>query len=207
MHYDPVAKRLFAGVMTRPNTPGIARIDLVQRKLIDIISVPQPQGFALEDNGQRIFVCTPRAGQVSIVDRTTAASLPPWKLTDVQGDYSVAYDAATHRLFVGCRQPAKLLVFDTGSGRSIAGLDIGMDTDDLSFDPTNRRIYVACGKGEISVIQQDDADHYRRLASVSTPPGGRNCVFLPETGEFCVTIPQRPDQPAAVLVYQAQRAN
>jgi hypothetical protein len=58
----------------------------------------------------------------------------------------------------------------------------------------------------ISVIQQDDADHYRNIADVPSVPGARNCVFVPESGELCVTAPQSKDQtqPARVLVYQAR---
>jgi hypothetical protein len=85
-------------------------------------------------------------------------------------------------------------------------MDMGNGTDDLSFDPINKRIYVACSQGVISVIQQDDADHYRNTADVSSAPGARNCIFIPESGEFCVTVPQSKDQskPAEVLIYQAQ---
>jgi hypothetical protein len=35
---------------------------------------------------------------------------------------------------------------------------------------------------KISVIQQDDANHYRNIADVPSAPGARNCVFVPESG-------------------------
>lgn len=204
LHYDPRAHQLLAGCMTAPDE-GIATIDLAQRTLLGEVRTPPPQGFAIEDDGHRIFVCTPKADQVSIVDRQKSATAEPWKLTDPTGDNAVAYDAATHRLFVGCRRPAQLLVLDTDTGRTVATVDTGAGTDDLSWDPANRRIYVACAQDVISVVQQDDADHYRNLADVPSLPGARNCVFLPESGELCVTAPQgkEPNQPARVLVYRA----
>lgn len=203
LHYDPRTKQLLAGCMNAP-TEGIAPIDLVGRKVLPEMKSPQPQGFALKDGGSRIFACTPRANQISVLDRDKQAVVAAWKLTDVLGDYSVAFDAAAHRLFVGCRRPPKLLVFDTDTGKAVASVDIGKDTDDLSFDPVNRRIYVACGEGVTSVVQQDDPNHYRNIATVATAPGARNCGFIPEAGEYFVTVPQRADQPAAVLVYRAR---
>jgi DNA-binding beta-propeller fold protein YncE len=205
LRYDPRTRQLLAGSMTAPDE-GIATIDVAGRKLLGVVKTPPPQGFCLEEDGNRVFVCTPKADQISIVDRQKTAALAPWKLTDPTGGNPVAYDAATHRLFVGCRKPAKLLVLDTISGRTVASVDTGTGTDDLSFDPANRRIYVACAQDVISVIQQDDADHYRNIADVPSVPGARNCVFVPESGELCVTAPQSKDQtqPARVLVYQAR---
>jgi DNA-binding beta-propeller fold protein YncE len=95
------------------------------RKLLGVVKTPPPQGFCLEEDGNRVFVCTPKADQISIVDRQKTAALAPWKLTDPTGGNPVAYDAATHRLFVGCRKPAKLLVLDTISGRTVASVDTG----------------------------------------------------------------------------------
>jgi DNA-binding beta-propeller fold protein YncE len=202
---DSKTNQLFAGCMTISNY-GIATIDLVQRKSLGITKSPPPQGFCLEDDGNRIFICSPKTDQVSIVDRNKSAVVDSIKLDDPKGGNPVAYDPATHRLFVGCRKPAKLLVLNTDNGKTIASVDMGMGTDDLSFDPINKRIYVACSQGVISVIQQDNADHFRNIADVPTASGARNCVFIPESGEFCVTVPQSKDQsqPAAVLIYQAQ---
>ena len=202
LQYDPRSKQLLAGCMNAPNE-GIAPVDLVQRKVLDKIKLPAPpQGFCVEDDGNRLFASTPRANQIAVIDRKTSSS-DAWKLTDLQRNYPVAYDVATHRLFVGCRKPAKLLVLDTKSGKPVESAAIGTDTDDLAFDAANKRIYVACGEGVISVVQQDDADHYRSIASVTSAAGARNCVFLPESGEFCVTVPQTDDGPAKILVYKA----
>jgi DNA-binding beta-propeller fold protein YncE len=204
LRYDPRTKQMLAGCMNAPSE-GIATIDLVGRKLLGEVKLPKPQGFCLEDDGNRVFVCTPQTGQISIADRQAPAALEGWKLTEAQGNYPVAYDAATHRLFVGCRKPAKLLILDTVSGKTVASVDTGAGTDDLSFDAANKRIYVACSDGVINVIQQDDADHYRDIATVTTPSGARNCVFVPECAEFCVTVPQRHQQSAEVLVFRSRK--
>jgi DNA-binding beta-propeller fold protein YncE len=205
MRYDPRARQLVAGCMSA-STEGIATIDLPGRKLLGCARTAQPQGFCLEEDGDRVFVCTPRTDQISVVDRRKSVAVDAWRLSDAAGNCPVAYDDATHRLLVGCRRPAELLVLNADNGKSVAIVPTGEGTDDLSFDSVNKRVYVACADGVISVIQQDDADHYRKIADVPSAPGARNCVFIPESGEFCVTAPQSKDQrqPAEVLIYQVQ---
>jgi hypothetical protein len=44
----------------------------------------------------------------------------------------MALDEAHHRLFIGCRKPARLLVFDTERGHTVASPEIVADTDDDS---------------------------------------------------------------------------
>jgi hypothetical protein len=45
------------------------------------------------------------------------------------------------------RDPPKLIVFDTNSGKVISVLDIANDADDIFYDSVKKRIYVSCGEG------------------------------------------------------------
>jgi hypothetical protein len=201
LRYDSAQRQLLAGCMTAPDE-GIAVIDLVGRKMLPLIKSTHPQGFCVERGGARVFVSTPRTGEISVLDRKSGMMTAEWKLTDAAGNYPVDFDSVHHRLFVGCRRPTKLVVLDTAKGTEVARTDIGEDTDDLAWDAANQRIYVACGEGVISVVQQDDADHYRTVAKIASAPEARNSVFIPETGEFCVTVPEHDNQSAALLVYR-----
>jgi len=63
-----------------------------------------------------------------------------------------------HRLFIGCRHPARLVVLDTATGKSVANVAISDDTDDLFYDAKRKRIYVSCGEGSIDVIRRGSGD-------------------------------------------------
>ena len=65
----------------------------------------------------------------------------------------MALDEANHRLFVGTRDPPKLMVFDANSGKAISVLDIANDADDIFYDAAKKQIYVSCGEGFINVFQ------------------------------------------------------
>ena len=75
-------------------------------------------------------------------------------------NYPMTLDEADHRLFVVTRFPARLLVFDTNTGKTVQSLPAVGDCDDLFYDPARKRIYASGGEGAISVFQQKDADHY-----------------------------------------------
>ena len=113
----------------------------------------------------------------------------------------MALDEADHRLFIGCRRPAKLVVLDTETGKTVAALDIVGDTDDLFYDTANKRIYVSGGQGRVTVISQTNADMYDVAGQVATAPGARTSFFVPETKMLYVAVLHRGEQKAELRVF------
>jgi DNA-binding beta-propeller fold protein YncE len=206
LQYDPKTHRLYAGIMDAA-TPAIGVIDLSERRLVTKIKLPKPaQGFVLEQNGTRLFANTPDARQVTVIDRDKQAVVAEWKLEDAQWNYPAALDEEHHRLFVGCRKPARLLIVNTQSGKVVGSAETGHGADDMSFDPVTRRVYVACGgSGVITVVQQQDADHYEPIANVPTASGARNSLYVPELQRFYLGVPHEQDKPAELRAYEATR--
>jgi hypothetical protein len=206
LQYDSKTHRLYAGIMDA-GAPAIGVIDLTDRKLVTKIKLPKPaQGFVLEQRGARLFANTPAAGQVTVIDRDKQAVVAEWKLADAEWNYPAALDEERHRLFVGCRKPARLLVLDTDSGKVITSAETGDGADDMTFDPATRRVFLACGgNGVITVIQQQDADHYRTAANIPTAPGARNSLFIPELKRFYLAVPHQQDSPTELRAYEAAK--
>ena len=115
----------------------------------------------------------------------------------------MAFDEANKRLFIGCREPARLVVLDTFSGRTVTDLAISDDTDDLFYDAERRRLYVSCGEGFIDVIQQQNADRYERVQRVATRLGARTSFFSPELNELFLAVPMHNRQGAELRVFKA----
>jgi hypothetical protein len=122
----------------------------------------------------------------------------------MHGNFPMALDETHHRLLVGCRDPARLLVLDTTSGRRVASLDIDGDTDDLYYDPVRKLVYVSCGEGFVDVLLQENADHYSEIGRVQTAPGARTSLFAPELGCLYVAVPHRGAQRAELRVYDCR---
>jgi DNA-binding beta-propeller fold protein YncE len=205
LQYDPRAKRLYVGVMA-PDKVAIAILSIPDGKVLGEIKLPgKPQGFIVEQKGRRIFANIPALKQIAVIDRESRTLLEPWSLAGTQGNYPIDLDEERHRLFVGCRQPARMVVFDTASGKLVAHVDISGDTDDLFYDSARKRVYVSSGDGSIDTIDQRDADHYQPLRRILTVAGARTSALSVALNVFCLGVPQRGSQPAEIRVFQAQR--
>lgn len=179
------------------------------RTMKQTASIPlaaHPESFQLETSGSRIFVNVPDAKQIAVIDREKQTVTATWPMTTFQANFPMALDEANHRLFVGCRQPARLVVFDTSAGKSITDLAISGDTDDLFYDAKRKRLYVSCGEGFIDVVEQRDADSYRLRERIPTRAGARTSFFSAELAEFYLAVPQRGKQEAEIRVFQPPSA-
>lgn len=177
------------------------------RTMKQTASIPlaaHPESFQLETAGGRIFVNVPDAKQVAFIDREKQAVVATWPMTKFRANFPVALDEANHRLFVGCRQPARLVVFDTSTGKSITDLAISGDTDDLFYDAKRKRLYVSCGEGFVDVVEQRGADSYQLRARIPTRSGARTSFFSAGLDEFYLAVPQRGELVAEIRVFQPQ---
>jgi DNA-binding beta-propeller fold protein YncE len=163
-----------------------------------------PESFQLERSGPRIFVNVPTANQIAIVDRGTMKVTATWPVVTARANYPMAFDEAGHRLFIGCRRPAKVLVYDTTSGKEVSAFDIVGDTDDLFFDAAKKRLYVSGGDGFIDVVQQIDANRFARVSRVATAAGARTSLFIPDQSRLYLAVPHRGAQKAEIRVYDAR---
>jgi DNA-binding beta-propeller fold protein YncE len=127
-----------------------------------------------------------------------------WPVTTARANYPMALDEANHRVFIGCRRPAKVLVFDTGSGRETASFEIVGDTDDLFYDAARKRLYVSGGDGFIDVVQDQGGNRFSRIAHFPTAAGARTSLFVADRNRFYLAVPHRGSQRAEIRVYDAQ---
>jgi hypothetical protein len=114
----------------------------------------------------------------------------------------MALDEAEHRLLVGCRRPASLALFDTATGKSLSGIPVVGDTDDLFYDTARRRAYVIGGEGFVDVVQRE-GDTLRRVARVPTRDGARTATWVAEQSRLYVAVPARRGNPAEIRIFTA----
>ena len=201
VRYDSEAKQLYIGY----GDGGIAIADAANGKLLANIKLEgHPESFQIEKSGSRIFVNVPAGRHVAVIDRHKRTVSSKWPLPAAQQNFPMALDEAHRRLFVGCRQPACVVVFDTGSSKVVASLPIAGDTDDLFYDSQNQRVYASCGEGFISVLEQRDADHYQTIARVPTATRARTSLLAPTLKRFYLAVPKQGDHNAELRVYEVR---
>lgn len=201
IRYDTATNYLYVGY----GNGALGILDAANgQRLADITLAGHPESFQLERSGPRVFVNVPTAEHIAVIDREKLIMVKTWPLTGAQGNFPMALDEAQHRLFVGFRKPAKLIVFDTESGKVVTSLDSAGDADDVFYDAARRRIYISCGEGFIDIFEQIGAYHYKRVAKISTAPGARTSLFVPELGRLYLAVPRQASRAAEVRVYEVQ---
>jgi len=201
VRYDAAAKRVYVGF----GSGALAAIDPAAAKVLAQAKLAgHPESFQLERGGSRAFVNVPTAQHVAVVDRGSMKVTATWPVTSAGANYPMALDEANHRLFIGCRRPAKVLVFDMTTGKQSASFDTVGDTDDLFYDVARKRVYVTGGEGFIDVVQDQGANGFARVAHIPTAAGARTSLFVADQGRLYLAVPHRGSQKAEVRVFEAR---
>jgi YVTN family beta-propeller protein len=198
---DSVTQQIIAGY----GSGAIAIFDANANQIANIKLDAHPESFQLERNGPRIFVNLPGSQKVDALDRAKSAVVARWSTGFDLSNFPMALDEPDGRLFIVCRLPATLLVMDTQSGAIISKLPTVGDSDDVFYDQERRRIYVSGGEGAIAVYQQQDRDHYSKIAQLETVKGARTSLYVPELSRIFVAVRAEGKNPAAIRVYEVQK--
>ena len=199
IRFDLLTQRAYIGCGSGKDAALVAIDVRSNGRLTDIALSGHPESFALERNGKRIFVNVPTSGAIEVIDRKLGRVIASWPLSE-QKNFPMALDEDHHRLFVGTRKPAKLLVFDTETGRMVANLASVGDVDDIYYVPGTQRLYVSGGEGFLDVFQQHDNDRYSLLAKVATSTGARTSIYVPEWQQLFIAAPSIGTVPARIRV-------
>jgi DNA-binding beta-propeller fold protein YncE len=203
--YDPRSKEIYVG-----SGGGDANKEQGDLTIFNVASGAQVAaltadahagGSVVEGHGEHVFVLVPEKAQVVVLDRKTKSQVAKWTIPGIQKDVALALDEKYHRLFLGVRTPASIVVLDSVSGAVVASVPTVATLDGLSFDSSTRRIYTSGGEGFVDVTQQIDADHYERIARVPTGPVARTSVFVPEWHRFYVAVPRDKERVAELRVF------
>src|SRR5215469_1465505 len=197
VRWDEASKRVFVGIVG-----GIAMIDAATEAHVESDlkgSGGHSESFQLEKKGSRVFVNVPDDDAVvNVIDRKTGA-LTKWGLNGAKANYPMALDEDDHRLFVITRRPPLLVVLDTDSGKEVTRVPVGGSCDDVYFDSARKRIYALGGEGFISVVQQNDPNHYALSANIPTTVGVRTGFFFGTS--LYVGVPAAGLEPAQIWNY------
>src|SRR5438045_4499637 len=79
----------------------------------------------------------------------------------------MAVDSEHHRAFLLCNGTKPLTIFALDTHKAVAHLPLPQGADVVKFDAGLGRIYAACSSGFMSVFQEDDMNHYRKLVDFS----------------------------------------
>lgn len=197
LRYNSAHRRIYVGY----GDGALAELDAEGKKIGETKLDAHPESFQLEKNSPRIYVNLPKSRKIAVVDLESHSIITTWGTGMALANYAMALDEADHRLFVVTRFPARLLVIDTESGKTLEKLPAVGDCDDVFWDASRKRIYASGGEGAISIFEQQDADHYKVVGRLLTVKGARTSFFSADLGRLYVAVRRQGSSPAQIQVF------
>ena len=174
------------------------------KKVGDIrVDADRVEAMAIEKSGPRMFVNLYNKAAVAVIDRDKRTVIATWPIAkEGRNNGSMAFDEADHRLFIHVREPGRIDVIDTESGKVVTSMQSGGMVDDATFDPQLKRIYVT-GVPFINVFQKsDEGERYDLLGQVPTAFHSITSILVPSLNRFYLAVNHHGDTDAVVQVYQ-----
>lgn len=204
--YVPSQQRVY---VSNGHDQSVSAIDVATRKVVVTTHVGgKPEALAADGQGH-VFVNVEDRSEIVEMDARSAAVLAHWPLAPCEEPSGLAIDATKERLFTVCANQ-HMMVMDAVSGHAVADLPIGGHPDSAAFDPDLKLAFSSNGEsGTLTVVHEDDADHYSVVQNVQTLEGAKTMALDPKThrvylvsskfGPTEAVTPQNPHPRPAVI--------
>jgi DNA-binding beta-propeller fold protein YncE len=181
-----------------------AVIDVQQDKALKTLHFKSETGMPQYDPvAGRVYVNLQDLNMFAVIDPATDAIAGEYPVSPCKGNHGMALDPEHHRAFLSCEDNNLMAVFDLDKHKVITTLSMADGADVIKFDPGLKRIYVACYSGAISVFQQENPDHYRKLQDVPTERKVHSLAVDEHTHRVYVPEEQENSKPVArMIVYE-----
>jgi len=204
--YDPASKYLYVvngGKAANLPNVFISIVDTTTAKKISEIKLDSisAEAMAVEKSGPRLFINVRGNNTVEVYDRKRHALIATWPVAqEAKNPTALAFDEPGHRLFIGTREPGKLIVLDSDSGKVVTSLSAVSAVDDLAYSSKQKRIYYA-GSEFLDVFQERDPDHCDLIGHIATGFRAHTGILAPELNRYYLGVPRHEGKSAEIRVY------
>ena len=170
-------------------------IDAKTNKVVATVPLPgKPEFAACDAKTGRVFCNIEDKNDIAVIDMKTHAVVASWSLAPNEEPSGMAFDAAHHRLFVGCRNKVMAMV-DSDTGKIIATVPIGSGVDGCAFDDATQLAYASCGEGALFIAKEETPEKLVPFQTLKTERGARTMALDPKTHRvYTVTAEVAPEK-------------
>jgi DNA-binding beta-propeller fold protein YncE len=170
----------------------------------------KPEFLAADGHG-RAFINLEDKGLVAVVDLHTRKVLAKWPVAPGGQPVGLSIDTKTNRLFIGCRNPQRLVVMNSTNGKVESSVPIGAGVDATAFFAG--QVFASCRDGSL-IVAGDKDGKFGLLQTVKTPEGARTLtvdaprhrIYLP-TAELEPATSGRPKpKPGTFMIVIVERS-
>lgn len=179
--YDPASARVFT---FNGRSADATAFDARSGKVLATLPLPGKPEFAVSDGAGHVWVNIEDKNELVRFDPKTPKVLATWSLAPCESPSGLAFDAAHRRLFSVCDNRT-MTVLDADSGKRVASVPIGNGPDGVAFDSKRGLVFSSNGEdGTLTVVHEEDPDHYRVVATVPTQTTARTLALDPTSGHL-----------------------
>lgn len=168
--YDRPSNRVFS---FNGDAHSATVVDAAAGTVVTNISLGGKPEYGVSLGDGHVYANLTDTSEVVEIDARNATVGRRWPTAPCRNPVAMAVDVEHARIFSGCRSGV-MAISDVKAGRVVATVPIGMGVDGAGYDPASGDAFASNADGTLTVIHQDDADHYRVVQSVMTPVGSRN---------------------------------
>lgn len=211
--YDEFSNRVLAvsgdggALMTFPPS-----IDPHQGKIDPPIELGGKPEFLAADGKGKAYINLVNKNLVAVVDLKQRKVLARWSVAPGGTPVGMAMDQSNRVLFIGCRNPQKLIVMNASNGMILADLPIGSGVDATKFD--GKQAFASCRDGKLEIVSETAPGKFEIVQTVTTPEGARtmtvdsrtHTAYLPTAELEPTKVSFRPTaKPGSFMIVVARR--
>jgi hypothetical protein len=188
--YDPAVGRVLVVSGDRGTLMSFKPdIDPTNGRIETPINLGGKAEFLASDGNGKIYINLEDKDTVAVVDFKARKVIARWPVAPGGSPVGMSIDTKTHRLFIGCRKPQKLIIMSADTGKVLSDLPIGGGVDATKSDAG--QAFASCRDGSLAVVRETSPGKFDIVQTVKTPVGARTMgvdssthkIYLP-TAEF-----------------------
>lgn len=147
----------------------------------------KPEFPAVDSTAGRVFVNIEDKNEVLVLDTGTHKIVNEWPIAPGEGASGMAFDAAHHRLFLGCDNHL-MLMMDSNTGKVVGSVPIGEGVDANAFDEQSQLAFSSNGEGTVTIAREETPDKLAVVQTLHTQASGRTMALDPKTHRIYVAV-------------------
>jgi YVTN family beta-propeller protein len=201
--YEPSKKEVYT-MNGRGKSASV--IDTTTGKVVATVPLEgKPETAQADSKAGKVYINMEDLNAIKVIDIATHKVSATWPAAPCEAATGLAFDVATHRLFLGCDN--KLLVMmDSTTGKVVYSVPVGEGVDSTWFDPQTKLVFTSNGgAGTVTVAHEDSPSVLKVVQTIKTVRGARTMALDPATHTIYLAAtdyePQAPgskDRPKAV---------
>lgn len=146
------------------NGKAVAIVAVDRDEIVKTLHFASETGMPQYDSiAKKVYVNLRSTNEIAEIDPSNDTVVGTYPVPGCQYNHGMSIDSAHHRGFLLCGGNSTFTVLALDTHKALAHFPLPRGADVVQFDAGLGRAYAACASGFISIIQEDDAEHFRKL--------------------------------------------